>query len=333
MERVSVDVLITFYNQDKYVNKTIASVLNQRGNYDMHILIGDDGSTDNTITLIEKWTNQYPDKIKLFRMNREEKSYVPGFRSSQNRLNLLKQVESDYFIFLDGDDYFDDAYKLQLQLNMLEAENNQDCTACGHAIDAIHNDGSRKPYARMQKEECKLSLKEYWCAGYVHTDTLLIRSKTIDKYPFQLIENNYNDNLITFLALQEGNLYYIPRTMAVYRQTGDGIWTGSTKIIKNLRNMFLYDLAMQINPDLKRETQKRFVGTWKDLFHDRKKIFKDQLFLYYKEAVEKNLIYARCWMEYRNARKTQRIKILACFAEVLMNSYILGLRNRVTRLF
>lgn len=46
-----VQVLLSAYNGEKYIVKQIESILNQE-NVDVHILIRDDGSTDNTVNLI-----------------------------------------------------------------------------------------------------------------------------------------------------------------------------------------------------------------------------------------------------------------------------------------
>ncbi len=328
--RSSIDVLITFYNQAMYVDQTLSSVLKQKGDFDLHILVGDDGSTDNTLALIEEWQKKYPEVIQVYQMHRQSDTYyVPGFRSSQNRLNLLKYVRSDYFIFLDGDDYFDRDEKLQQQLSILEKKENQDCAACGHAIDAVFSNGDRRPYARLPDEERKYTLKEYWSSAYVHTDTILARSNIIHTLPYDKVENNFNDNLITFLVLQQGKLYYFPATMAVYRQTGDGIWTGSTGVVKNLRNIFLYDLAISINPSLKSETRARFAYSWKTLFHNRQNIHKADLLPYDKEAKDKGLEFSKYWVNFEDLNNKERLKLYKEYLCVIINSYEYRLKRKI----
>ena len=57
-----------------------------------------------------------------------------------------------------------------------------------------------------------------------------------------------NDNFITFLMLQYGNIYYLPYSWAQYNLTGDGLWTGKKRSYGCFRNMILYDLEKSINP-------------------------------------------------------------------------------------
>ena len=330
MERSSVDVLITFYNQAQYVDQAISSVIGQKGDFDLRILVGDDGSDDQTVLLIRKWMQRHPDTIRLFQMPRSQGStYIAGFRSSANRLNLLHHVSSKYFIFLDGDDYFDDENKLQTQLSILDQIENQDCVACGHAINAIYEDGTKKPYMPLPNEEHKYTLKEYWGSAYVHTDTLLARSSVISKIPAKLVENNFNDNLITFLILRQGKLYYLPKAMAVYRHTGGGIWTGSTQIIQNLRNLFLYDLAIRLEPDLVKETGLRFAGSWEYLYQSRYMIRTEDLKAYQEEAKEKELKYSALWIEYGRLGKKQKTQLLSQYMIIETVRLLHGLWRRI----
>lgn len=293
-----VSVLITFYNQENYVDKALKSVLNQKTDFGVKILVGDDGSSDNTLNKVKQWIEQFPDIISLYIMKRDDINYIAGFRASQNRLNLLKHVDTDYFIYLDGDDYFDYNEKLQKQVDILDDEANKDCVCCGHNIDMIYPNGERVPVGSLNLKEGKYTPKEYWKKYYFHTDTLLIRSSIIKSVPFDIVENNFNDNMITYLAIQHGKLYYIPQSWAVYLQTGDGIWTSNKLIINSIRNMFLFDLCNRINIKMKKQTSTRFLLTWRLLYKNRKEIIKNDLDIFSKEAKDKGLINSYNWIHY-----------------------------------
>ena len=43
-----VSVLITFYNQEQYVDQALQSVIAQKTDFGVKILVGDDGSSDQT---------------------------------------------------------------------------------------------------------------------------------------------------------------------------------------------------------------------------------------------------------------------------------------------
>ncbi len=295
-----VSVLVTFYNQEKYVDKALQSVMDQKTDFGIKVLVGDDGSSDGTNEKLNNWIEKYPDIIEMHIMDRTPCRHISGFRASRNRLNLLNYVKTEYFIYLDGDDYFDYNLKLQKQVEILDDQANQDCIACGHNADMLYPNGQRIPITSTKIKEGKYSPKEYWNSIYFHTDTLLTRSSVIPTINRKLLENNFNDNLITFSFIQNGNLYFIPETWAVYLQTGDGIWTSGKKVVNHIRNMFLYDLCNQINPDMKRQTTRRFNYTWLSLLRIRKEINASELEPFSIEAKDKGMVNSYNWIHYND---------------------------------
>ena len=309
MTEYRVSVLVTFYNQEKYVDRALGSIISQKTDFGIKIIIGDDGSTDNTQYIIKEWIKKYPDTIELHVMKRTPGKHIAGFRASRNRLNLLKYVNTDYFLFLDGDDFYISKCKLQKQVDILDKRKNRDCIACGHNSLMIYSDGISTPIMSKKIKNGKYTPKEYWNKLYFHTDSLMIRSNIIQYIDFKLLENNFNDNMITFLLIQKGKIYYLISEMVAYMQTGDGVWTAGKAVINNIRNMFLYDLCNIINPKMKKETMLRFSGTWKELLKIRKSIDLKELKRLKKEAYDKKLYNSIRWISYNNLGPLERQKL------------------------
>lgn len=59
--QVIVDVLLATYNGEQFLVQQINSVLAQTF-HDFRILIRDDGSTDNTIKILQQYQSKYPEK-------------------------------------------------------------------------------------------------------------------------------------------------------------------------------------------------------------------------------------------------------------------------------
>ena len=313
MVKDRVSVLVTFYNQEQYVDKALESVLSQKTDFGVKIIVGDDGSSDGTCEKVNQWISRYPGRIELHVMERGEGEQIPGFRASRNRINILKFVDTEYFIYLDGDDYFDYEYKLQRQVEILDQSENSDCIVCGHNTNMLYSDGTRKPATDPSIKEGKITLKRYWKDIYIHTDTMLFRSSVIPKIDLVLLENNFNDNMITYSAIQNGNIYYIPELWAVYVQTDKGIWTGEKSIISLVRNMIFYDLSRKINPKMKYQSICRFSYLWQDLYKVRHSIKLSELQAYADEANDKGLKNASKWLRYQELNAFQRAA-LACKA-------------------
>lgn len=293
-----VSVLVTFFNQEKYVDTALESIVSQKTDFGVKIIVGDDGSSDGTRDAVNRWIARFPDRIELHVMPRGEGKQIPGFRASKIRLELLKYVNTDYFIYLDGDDYFCSEMKLQKQVDILDSEVNSDCIACGHNTCKLFKDGTRIPATDPSLAEGKIDSKEFWKNCYIHTDALLIRSTVIPGIKYDLLENSFNDTMITFSALLYGNIYFFPDTWAVYLQTNDGVWTSGNEAVNLVRNMIFYDLALRIKPEYRLATRCRFVFLWKGLYRIRKSIDPASLKPYFDEAQEKNCKNAMLWSRY-----------------------------------
>ena len=97
MKSISIDVLITTFNSEKYIKETINSVLNQTyKNY--KIIIVDDCSTDKTFDICKKYAKKYKNKIKLYKLKKNSSS------AAIPRNFGIKKCKSEYIAFLDSDD-------------------------------------------------------------------------------------------------------------------------------------------------------------------------------------------------------------------------------------
>lgn len=93
-----ITIVITVYNKQQFLHRVFDSVLNQKGvnDSDYEVLVINDGSTDNSLSIIEDYARQY--------------SYIRVFNQSNQGLSMArnKGVElavGDYVWFVDADDY------------------------------------------------------------------------------------------------------------------------------------------------------------------------------------------------------------------------------------
>lgn len=245
--------MITSYNLEDCIDAAIESVLRQCMPCDWEILIGDDGSSDNTVEKINAWVDKYPNNIKLFCIPRESGAGKIGSRAAKNRAFLLEQSTGDYLNYLDGDDVLVGVDKFEKQIALLENDKFADCSCCATNIEA-YVIPKEKRY-KMADEKIplrKFSFEEYWSYYYFHTNTILFRKQCKELLLDKTYRNFLNDNFITFLLLQCGKMVYIPEVFSIYNMTGDGLWTGNGKVYGNFRNMQLFDLENHIRPSAKR---------------------------------------------------------------------------------
>lgn len=269
-----VTVLITFYNQKSYVDEALNSVIGQETSFNYQIIIGDDGSNDETVEKIEDWKRNFPNLIRIMYGEEAGKNTVRGGRASRNRLRLLELVDTPYFIFLDGDDYWSDKYKLQKQYEEINARPR--VVGVAHRICVFDENNPSKIQYLPQKglAEREYTLKDYWPSLYFHTNTILFRSKYIKRIKRKILIDSFNDNLITYSFLQFGNIFYSDESMCVYRQNNNGIWVGENMSVSTIRNIMSYDLEVRINPTMRKAAQIRHIGDF-IYFNSNADIFKN----------------------------------------------------------
>jgi glycosyltransferase involved in cell wall biosynthesis len=95
-----VSIIIPTYNQEKYIEQTILSALNQIYS-NLEIIISDDNSIDNTYKKIEYLINKY-NNIKYFK-NTQNLGRVKNYHKA-----LYEYATGELALNLDGDDYLTD---------------------------------------------------------------------------------------------------------------------------------------------------------------------------------------------------------------------------------
>jgi len=111
-ERVILTVLIFAYNHEKYISKSISSVINQKCSYCFEIIVFDDASTDNTANIVKEFQMNYPDLVKVV-INPKNLGLNETFE------NAVLASKGEYIAILAGDDYWVRNDKLQMQMDLL----------------------------------------------------------------------------------------------------------------------------------------------------------------------------------------------------------------------
>ncbi|CEN91457.1 putative glycosyltransferase EpsJ [[Clostridium] sordellii] len=88
-------IIIPVYNVESYLEKCLESILKQKFN-DYEIILVNDGSTDNSPQICDKYSSLY-DNISVIHKSNE------GL--SQARNDAMKIANGEYFIFIDSDDW------------------------------------------------------------------------------------------------------------------------------------------------------------------------------------------------------------------------------------
>ncbi len=113
MEENKVSIIIPVYNAEKFIGKTIESVLNQTyKNWEM--LLFNDKSKDDSLKIIKKYSEK-DERIKVI----DSKENV-GVVVARNK--LIEIATGEFIAFLDADDYWQEK-KLEKQIKYMKEQN------------------------------------------------------------------------------------------------------------------------------------------------------------------------------------------------------------------
>lgn len=221
-EKIMVSIDCITYNQEEYIAEAIESFLMQKTNFNYEILIHDDASTDNTREIIKKYEEKYPDIIKP--IYQSENKYSKGIRVEYEY--NFKRAKGKYIARCEGDDYWTDPYKLQKQVDYMEAH--PECTLCMHSVDLIcgktkKNTGVTSPYNCSTKAPIEDMIMGG--GGFIETSSVLYPRKAFENVPKLYFDCVVGDYPMQILLAHEGYAYYINESMSVYRTNAKNSWT------------------------------------------------------------------------------------------------------------
>ncbi|MFY1667353.1 glycosyltransferase family 2 protein [Pseudomonas sp. Pseu.R1] len=179
-----VSIVCPAYNQEAYIAQTLDGFLMQETSYDVEILVNDDASTDGTARIIAEYVERYPTLIRPF--YHETNQYSQGKPSVPR---LFGEARGRYIAFCEGDDYWTDPRKLQIQVEFLE--NHPDYVLTYH--DAIPFDVNGQYGIQLQgKLRGDATALELQKARPISTLTTVFRN-VFDSLPKELIGAPLND--------------------------------------------------------------------------------------------------------------------------------------------
>lgn len=198
------------YNGAKYLSEQLESILAQTG-VSLHILIRDDGSTDNTMSILNHFKNLHPSIIDIYQ------GQNIGWKNSFFTLAKLAEDNYDdyeYFAFSDQDDIWlpDKLNRSINKLSELKDGPNLYCSNLTYYKDGRQSGNLRKIDVKPSYKGCLIRNYATGCTIVFNRRLLSLFNKQKPKYP---IAHDYWSYLIATLC---GNTIIDPYSRILYRQ-------------------------------------------------------------------------------------------------------------------
>lgn len=145
-----ISVIVPVYNAEKYLDKCVASIVNQTYK-DLEIILVDDGSPDNCPAMCDEWAKK-DNRIKV--IHKEN-----GGQATARNAGLA-MATGEYIAFVDSDDTCDPKMLEILRKMMLKPD--ADIAICGHATVYAEDSLSEPCSAESESNQEYLSPKKLW---------------------------------------------------------------------------------------------------------------------------------------------------------------------------
>ncbi len=208
-----VSIVCTAFNHERYIRQTLDGFIMQKTDFPFEVLISDDASTDGTAAIIREYEMKYPDIIKPVYM--KENQHSQGISCADI---LFRMAQSEYVAWCEGDDFWIDENKLQMQTDFMDAH--PDYSLCAHSAYNCYEDGAfMEEQFRPFQTSRTVTTEEALSSWLFSTASLFYRRsvRTDIPAPFQGNAPSSDYSTVVYLALK-GKVYYMDKPMCVYRR-------------------------------------------------------------------------------------------------------------------
>lgn len=212
---IKVSVLMLAYNQERYMDEAIRSVLLQEANFEFELVIGNDASTDRTAAICSTWQANSLHPVRLF--NRTE-----NLGLQQNFIQTYAHCRGQYIAICEGDDFWTDKHKLQKQVDFLDAH--PDYSTCFHRVINYFEDNGTKSLSNGH-QKVDTDIIDLARSNYISNVSAVFRHGLFGPLPEWFARVSTYDYAIHLLNAQYGKIHYMKQPMAVYRQHSKAIWS------------------------------------------------------------------------------------------------------------
>jgi glycosyltransferase involved in cell wall biosynthesis len=238
---IKTSIVLVTYNHEKYIQQAIESILMQQGCGAFELLVCDDCSTDNTISIAK---NMLSNNTNVqFYLNPKNLGITKNYQYAFSR------CKGEYIFVLEGDDYWIDAQKIKRQIDFMDRY--PICSVSAHPFITLRTDnGVFEMPANAVKQTEFFDGKDLVLDSSIISNfsTCCYRRSVLEKMAPETYEVISYDWMINMSMSKLGLIGRINEPMSVYRIGASGSWQG-VATEKQLQGMIdiipIYDSILQ----------------------------------------------------------------------------------------
>ena len=193
------------------------SILTQEFTRDFKVIVCDDASFDNTSDILTENFSNF-ENFHIFKNDE-------NIGVSENFIKCTNQSSAKYIAILEGDDYWIEPSKLDLQIKAMEEY--PETSFCFTDVRVEKNGIRENIHPNLGGKTRMFSAIDLvdQTGSIAQTCTLLIRRKFLQGLPDWVLNSYTLDWCLQIFLANQGPAIYIPQTTAVYRIHDQGVWS------------------------------------------------------------------------------------------------------------
>ena len=216
----TVSICCTAFNHVRFIEQAIQGFLVQRTRFRFEILLHDDASTDGTADIIRNYAQRYPRLIRP--VLQQQNQYSQGRRILEI---LTPMCRGEYIAQCDGDDFWLDPDKLQIQVDFLSSH--PDYVLSGHDAQIANEHGELIGKPKLSGRRRRDFTGEEMIRGKASMPTMsrVYRNVIRQFPPERSMVKNGDMFLMSLLGHFGDGHFHTDIQPAVYRVHAGGIWS------------------------------------------------------------------------------------------------------------
>jgi len=254
-KRESIDVILCCYNQEQYVGQAVESVIKQKVEADVRVLVADDCSTDKTLEIVKSHEQWSPFPFV----------YLPNQKNLGLHANYRRAFEActaTYTAILEGDDWWSKDTHLAQHMQFLQKH--QRFSMSFNQI-RFYMQGSGKskekrwPFGNI--DHVTIGLKDQIGSGNQigNLSSCVFRTELLHELPEDFFKLKYADWDLGIMMAMKGPIALLKGSTSTYRINDKGLWSGLTHENKMASEMQTLENIQPLLPDY----CKKYINTYK----------------------------------------------------------------------
>lgn len=224
--KLKISILLVTYNHENHIHQALDALFGQVIEGPIELIVADDASSDGTVDIIKKYvekddrfTFKYLDNSKNLGITR---NYERGFSACSGR----------YVAVLEGDDYWISPFKLQRQMDFLDAHWESDLCSVNYFV-YEENLSHFYPRTTIGNGHRLIGARDLIADNLVgNFSTCMYRKSALEALPKELFDICSYDWIVNICVARNSMIGFLEEPMSVYRLHSNGVWSQTPHVEK-----------------------------------------------------------------------------------------------------